>query len=56
MMDKIVVVGVSVLCVSGIITIPQYVHFMEQTIVVAVLSCVFLTIIVGFISVLWGNS
>jgi hypothetical protein len=54
--EEVAVIACSALCVLGIITVPQYVHFMEGAIVGAVLSCVLLTIIGGFISVLWSNS
>jgi len=51
----IVVLAFSVLCVLGIITVPQYVHFMEGAIVSAVKSNVLWTIIGGFVTVLWSN-
>lgn len=54
MMDKIVVVGVSVLCVLGIITIPQYIDSMEGTIVRAVQGYVFWTIVGSLLAVLVG--
>ena len=55
-MGKLVVIAVSAFCVLGIITIPQYIHFMEGAIVSAMQILVFFTIIGGFISVLQGNS
>lgn len=51
----IVVLAFCVLCVLGIITIPEYVHFMEGAIVTAVKSYVFWTIIGGFVTVSWSN-
>lgn len=48
-MNNLVILAVSVLCVLGIIAVPQYVHFMEGAIVDAVLSLVFLTIVGGVI-------
>jgi hypothetical protein len=51
MSGKLEVIALSVLCLLGIITIPQYIHFMEGTIVNAVLICVFLAIIGGFVKV-----
>lgn len=53
MLGNLEVIALSVLCVLGIITIPQYIHFMEGAIVSAVLIYVFLAIISGFVTVFY---
>lgn len=55
-MDDLAVLAFSVLCVLGIITVPQYVHFMEGAIVDSVLTLLFLTMVGGFIRVFVGSN
>ena len=56
MTSGVMVIVISVLCVLGIVAIPEYIHLMEGAIVSAVQILVLFTIIGGFISVLWSNS
>ena len=55
MRGRVILIVFSVLCVLSIITIPEYVHFMEGAIVTAVKSYVFWTILGGFVTVSWSN-